>query len=140
MPKPPAAAITRVRDELESPERGVRQWSVLEVQGDTWYQIETYNEGGEPHSRTTYITTDLDRAIALANNLKRYVQTELRMYSRLPLYSFNGFVLEPVQRILSLPDGERVVCLRSGLSLRDNCAHTEATQRFAKFREIYRCD
>ena len=110
---------------------------MLEVQSDTWYQIETYTMGGEPFSRTMFLTADLERALAKGRELKRYTKAELRIYSRLPLHSFNGYVLEPVERIFALPNGERIVCLESGLSLRDKGAHTDENQRFEEVKEIY---
>lgn len=133
------AIISRVRDEQESPDRGLRQWSILEIQASTWYQIETRPDDVIPAELRTYITPDLDRALAQLKVLKGNSWTQLRMYTRLPLRSDVGYVLEPIDRIFELPNGERLIFLRSGLTLKDKGPRPEMPPRFEEASEIYCC-
>ena len=133
------AIVSRVRDEQESPDRGLRQWSVVEVQGSTWYQIETRPDDVIPAEIRTFITTDLDRALAQLQTLRGNSWTQLRMYTRLPLRADVGYVLEPIDRIFRMPSGERLIFLRSGLTLRDRGPRTEKMPRFEEACEIYSC-
>lgn len=133
------AIISHVRDEQESPERGIRQWAILEIQASTWYQIETRPDDVIPGELRTYITTDLDRALTKLQALKGNTWTQLRMYTRLPLRADVGYVLEPIDRIFRLQSGERLIFLRSGLTLTDKGPRPEKQPRFDEAVEIYSC-
>lgn len=139
MPPLAGSIITRVRDEQESPDRGLRQWSMLEIQDSTWYQIETRPDDVIPADIRTFITTDLDQALAQLQTLRGNSWTQLRMYTRLPLRADVGYVLEPIDRIFKMPNGERLIFLRSGLTLKDKGPRPEMPPRFEEASEIYCC-
>lgn len=135
------AIISRLRDEQETGERGMRQWSMFEIRGTTWYQIESGPKNTAPGPITTYITTDLQHALSQLQILSTHdVWAQMLVYSRLSGHKRAGYVLEPVQRIVRMSDGEYFVFLGSDLTLRDKCSSTENAPWLDRASEIYSRD
>lgn len=112
---------SRVRDEVAhfEPERGFRYWSVIELTGERWFQIETCSKAGMLNSVKTYIVADFIHARRVLHELRGNVWSSLRMYARLPLISDKGFVFENVSQAFKMNNDEYLFCLENGLMLFD---------------------
>jgi hypothetical protein len=128
---------SNVRDELESKERGVRHWSMVAIEGDAWFQVEScFHTEGVP-TVTTYILPDLENALSLVRYLKGNSWTALRLYSRLPLIAKTGFILEPIKQIFSTQDGTQIFLLSSGLTVYRTINNQKMPVSFAGVKEVY---
>ena len=76
--------IARTGNEIRTDDALVRQWSVVEIHGDAWYQVETGLVGDLEAQTTTYVTTRLNEALAVLADLPRAKWTALRLVSYLP--------------------------------------------------------
>lgn len=129
---------TQIRDALESPERGVRRWSMVAIPNDAWFQVESCSHADGLPSVTTYILAELESALTLVRRLQGNTWTELRLYSRMPSVAQNGFILEPIEQIVSTQDGTHIFFLSSGITIYRSAGNWNSPVSFAGVKEIYR--
>ena len=129
---------TQIGDALESTERGVRRWSRVAITNPAWFQVESCSHADGLPSFTTYILAELESALTLVRQLQGNTWTELRLYSRMPLLSQSGFILEPIKQIVSTKDGTHIFFLASGLTVYRTESDWNSAVSFAGVTEVYR--
>lgn len=132
-----AVVVTRVCNEQESHERGTRYWNSVEIHGKRWFQIETCEHtDGEPKA-TSFITPDFKSIRPILSSLRGQTWTVLRLYSRMPLLSVQGFIFESITKVFATEDGSHVFLLESGLMLHEHPDNDGKQLSLSKIREVY---
>lgn len=132
-----AAVVTRVCNERESHERGVRRWESVEIHSGRWFQVETCEHSDGQPTVTSFITPNFKSIRPILSGLRGQTWTIVRLYSRMPLLAVQGFVFESITKVFETEDGSHVFLLNSGLMLHEHPDHGGKPLSLSKVREIY---
>ena len=133
----PSTVLTRVCNEQEGHERGVRTWTSVEIQSERWFQIETCEHTDDKPEVTSFFTANYKNVQRILFNLQKNTWTVLRLYCRMPLLSADGVIFESITKVFATEEGSRIFLLESGLMLHEHPSDEGLKITRSKIREVY---
>lgn len=131
-----SSITTRVCNELEVSERGIRHWSMAEIEGQSWFQIEICLDDTPPSIRSC-IVPNFEVAQSQIKAVRDASWIDLRMYARLPMLSAKGFILESIQHVYRTNEGTHVFALKSGLMIYESQQNSTARPSLENAKQVY---